>query len=98
MSWAVTVDNVQEYEEFSPSFLAEWGRAHPMYPSDMALALAIAKAAGFASASLSGGRTPGIYNDNEIVDISVRGMTTAQSFNPEIQRLIDKGPDVPGND
>lgn len=66
---------------------------HLEYPADMELALNVAKKARLSSAVLTGGRTPNPYGDDEVVDISIRGMAKAVSFDAAMLRNIHAGPD-----
>jgi hypothetical protein len=94
MSWSVTIQNVQEYEGFSHEIVEQMLTQHPQYPRDMALALSLAREAGLASASLSGGRTPNPYGDDETVNISIVGMEKALDFDAAMRRNIAAGPDA----
>jgi hypothetical protein len=66
---------------------------HASYPRDAAEALALAKAIGLRSATLTGMRTPNPYGGDEIVDISVRGTPLYQDFLSEMREVITSGPD-----
>lgn len=100
MSWSITVDNIgqRDYLALTDDQQEYIGSQHEMYLSDMAEAFALAKAVGFASATLTGFRTPSPYGDDEVVDISVRGMMKAPDFNKEMQHIIKAGPDAPHQD
>lgn len=94
MSWSITVLDVQHYEGFTHDIVEQMLTQHPQYPADMALALEVAKKAGLASASLSGGRTPNPYGDDETVVITVTGMATQLDFDAAMRRNIAAGPDA----
>lgn len=71
---------------------------HIAYPGDMILALEMAKRAHMKTAVLTGMRTPNPYGQDEVVDISVRGMLEATDFYTEMKRILAHGPETGGND
>jgi hypothetical protein len=93
MSWSVTINDVQEFEKLDVSTEEYFSSQHPSYPRDVAAALAVAKAVGLRSATLSGMRTPNPYGGDEIVDVSVRGTPIYKDFLQEMQEIISNGPD-----
>lgn len=96
MSWSVTVDNLQSYPDQLPASIVEdMLTQHIRYGEDMHMALRLAKAAGFSSATLSGFRTPNPYGGDEVAAITVIGHAKATNFNKEMKRIIDAGPDSP---
>ena len=92
MSWCVTVNDVQERDELPLDKQEFFASQHASYPRDAAVALALAKAAGLRSATLSGARTPNPYGGDEIVDISVRGTPVYTDFLREMRELVTSGP------
>jgi hypothetical protein len=92
MSWSVTVNNLQEYDGFDLETQQLIASQHAAYVRDADLALALARAAGLMSATLSGGRTPNPYTGDEITDISVRGTTGSSDFLSEMRDIITSGP------
>jgi hypothetical protein len=96
MSWSVTVDNLSESSLRLPPDIEEYiGSQHPLYLSDLELAFEMAKRLGFASATLTGMRTPNPYGDDEVVDVSVRGLMVAKDFNATVKSIVEAGPDAP---
>jgi hypothetical protein len=93
MSWSITINNLPDYAGFTTDVIEQMLTQHMAYPADMALALEVARKAGLASASLSGGRTPNPYGDDEVVIITVTGMGAAQDFESAMRRNIAAGPD-----
>lgn len=93
MSWSITINNLPEFPGFSAEVIEQMLTQHLQYPADMELALETACKAGLSTAVLSGGRTPNPYGDDEVVDISVRGMSSALDFNAAMRRNIAAGPD-----
>lgn len=63
------------------------------YPDDVHAAIALAKARGLMSCTISVARTPTPGSDDEVVDISVRGVMRSQDFNNVMRRVIASGPD-----
>lgn len=92
MSWSVTVNNVQDFEDFELDTQEFFASQHPSYPRDATYALTIAKLLGLRSATLSGGRTPNPYGGDEIVDVNVRGTPIYQDFIAEMTEIIRHGP------
>ena len=99
MSWSLTINDLQHVD--IDTF---WSNAevlqnieyfitqHPKYADDLGLALALAKAAGLKSCVLTGMRTPSPYGGDEVVDISVRGMTEATDYQAAVKAHIMAGP------
>lgn len=99
MSWSVTFNDLAGHDGPALSYItadqAEYiGSQHPEYLTDLDLAFGVAKALGLKSAVLTGFRTPSPYNDDEVVEVSVRGMNTATDFNEAMKNIIAAGPDV----
>jgi hypothetical protein len=92
MSWSVTVNDVDGYEELSLDLQEYFASQHPGYVRDAMAALALAKAVGLRSATLSGGRTPNPYGGDEIADISIRGTPIYKDFLLEMREIIASGP------
>lgn len=92
MSWSITVNNLQEYEDFPLETQEFFASLHPSYPRDATNALAVAKLCGLRSATLSGGRTPNPYGGDEIVDVSIRGTPIYIDFLSEMREIIATGP------
>ena len=93
MSWAVTVNDIENYEGFPLDLQEFFVSQHASYPRDATLALTVAKLAGLRSATLSGMRTPNPYGGDEIVDISVRGTPLYKDFLLEMREIIASGID-----
>jgi hypothetical protein len=94
MSWSITVNGVQDYDQFPPEVIEQMITQHIAYPSDMMKALQLAKDCGFKSAVLTGMRTPNPYGGDEVVDISVRGMLEATDFQSEMKKILKAGPNA----
>jgi hypothetical protein len=94
MSWSITVNNVQSYDQFPDNIIEQMLTQHIAYPGDMMKALKLAKDCGFSSAVLTGMRTPNPYGGDEVVDISVRGMLEATDFQSEMKKILQAGPDA----
>lgn len=94
MSWSITINGLQETDEsvIPGSAIEQFLTQHPKYAEDCYAAYRLAKSAGLGSAVLTGGRTPNPYGDDEVVDISVRGVVRASDYNAEMQRIIRAGP------
>lgn len=75
MSWSITVDDLDKITELPHDQISALARDNPLYADDARLCLTIAVAAGLASATLSGGRTPSPYNGPDTVVLSVVGFS-----------------------
>lgn len=93
MSWSITIHNLSDYTDEALSvdgvMLTD---EHPEYDHDMHLALEMAKRAGLQSAVLTGMRAPNPYADDEVVDISIRGMVKAANFTEAMKGIVSHGP------
>lgn len=92
MSWSVTINNLDEFGGFDHATVEYMITQHPLYYQDMMLALEVARKAGLKSAALTGMRTVSPYGEDEVVDISVRGMVTGTDFQKSIRDAIAAGP------
>lgn len=90
--WSVTINDIPNFEKLAPDTEEYFASQHPSYPRDAAAALALAKALGLRSATLSGGRTPNPYGGDEITDVSVRGTPIYNDFLLEMREIIRSGP------
>lgn len=93
MSWSVTVNDIDSYQDFPLELQEFFVSQHPSYPRDATTALAMAKLLGLKSATLTGMRTPNPYGGDEIVDVSVRGTPLYQDFLHEMREIIAAGID-----
>lgn len=91
MSWSVTIRNVQQAEVLPLHVQMKAAATHPAYAYDMNHALALAKALGLESATLTGMRAPNPYGGKEVIDVSVRG-TVEGDFITNIRNAILAGP------
>lgn len=73
MSWALTIDNLQDMLILPLNKLEDISTDNPEYEHDAQLAFAMAKQAGLVSATISGGRTPSPYGGPATVVIAVSG-------------------------
>lgn len=92
MSWSVTIDNLPEFKGLSEDVLSQMMSQHPMYPADMGQALKVARGAALKSCVLTGFRTPSPYDQDEVVEITVRGMMKATDYVQAIKNAINTGP------
>lgn len=92
MSWSVTLNDV--WKDIPINVVEYFATQHPLYPQDMLHAQQLARKSGFASVVLTGFRTPSPYGDDEVVDISVRGLMKAEDYQAAIKRFIEAGPDA----
>jgi hypothetical protein len=90
MSWAVIVQNLQDFEGFDVETTQKLLSSHIMYPFDADLALRLAKSAGLKSATLAGSRTPNPYGPDEVCDISVHGFVNATDFVSAMTQLVSR--------
>lgn len=88
MSWAITINNLPEYAGFPEAIIEKMLTHHMLYPFDMNLALEAAKKAGLKSATLGGGRTISPYTGEEIVTITITGLSEATDFNAVMKRIV----------
>lgn len=91
--WNVTVDNLQDFNGFTLDTQELFANQHAAYVRDANEALAVAKAIGLKSATLSGARTPNPYGGDEVVHISISGFPTHSDFLSEMRGIIASGPD-----
>ena len=91
--WNVTVNDLQSFEKFTLDTEEQFANQNAAYPRDAAQALALARAVGLKSATLSGGRTPNPYGGDEVVVISVSGSPAHADFLSEMRGIIASGPD-----
>lgn len=93
MARSITL-NLAEYNGVLPHEDVEiMLRENFAYPDDVHAAIALAKARGLMSCTISVARTPTPGSDDEVVDISVRGVMRSQDFNDVMRRVIQAGPD-----
>jgi hypothetical protein len=86
------VNNIPEYPGFPLETQEFFASLHAAYARDAEFALALAKAIGLKSGTLSGMRTPNPYGGDEIVDVSVRGTPIYKDFLLEMSEIIHRGP------
>lgn len=98
MSWSVMFYDLQarEIADIPVENIERIQSQHPEYLSDMIGAFELAKKVGLNSGTITGMRTPSPYGDDEVVDVSVRGVMKAKDFNAEMQRMLRAGPGVEG--
>lgn len=94
MSYSLTIDNIQMYGGFDEAQISDMLRVHPRYPEMMNAGVLTAVKLGMRSAVITVISTPNPYGDDEVVDVSVRGMMKATSFQEAMKRNIKAGPDV----
>lgn len=91
MTWSFVLNDMsQDIPELQ---IEQQGNEHPKYPADIRLALQLARDAGIKSGAITGIRVPNPYNDDEVVDISVRGRVLSNDFIGDTRRDIAAGPD-----
>lgn len=93
MSWSLTIDNLPYYRGPEPADIEKIARDNISCVEDAYAALALARARGLASCTITGGRTPTPASDDEVIDISIRGMAVAQELRSAVKRILDAGPD-----
>lgn len=92
MSYSLTIDNVQMYPGFDEAIIQDMLRVNPRYPELMNAGVLTAVKLGMSSAVITVIITPNPYGDDEVIDVSVRGMTRATSFQEAMMRNIAAGP------
>jgi hypothetical protein len=90
----VTIHNLTPDTVIPDQVIEDMMTQHLRYPEDMLIALEAAKKAGFKSCALVGFRTPNPYGDDEVAEITVRGMVVATDFQAEVMRIIKSGGEV----
>jgi len=63
-------------------------RKHLSYPADMEMALHIARKAGLKSATLAVARTPTPENNDEVVTITVTGLTSQKNLIEAMKHIV----------
>lgn len=91
MTWSYVLNNFDE--EIPEGDIEQQGQEHPAYPNDIREALALARKLGLKSGAITGVRVINPYGDNEVVDVSVRGMVIQTDFIAAVKRDITAGPD-----
>ena len=94
MSWSFTINNLEPDTEVPETVLADMSRAHSDYPLYMKAALYTAKRVGMKSCTCSGFVAENPYNDDVVVDVSIRGLLVGRDFNRGIVDSILYGPDA----
>jgi hypothetical protein len=96
VSWSVAFYDLPErtLADVPAAQLAAIQAEHPAYLDDLAGAFELACKLGLASATITGMRAPNPYGDDEVVDVSVRGMMKAADFQEAMLRIIRAGPDA----
>lgn len=97
MSWSITINNLPDYSGFDEFTIEKMVTQHILYPFDMQLALDAAKKAGLKSAVLGGGRTISPYTGEEVVTITITGMSDSTDFNAAMKRIVVQS-EGPGNE
>lgn len=92
MSYSLTINNVQTYPGFDEKLIEDMLRTNPRYPEMMNAGVMTAVHLGMASAVITVMATPNPYGDDEVVDISVRGMMSGVSFQDAMKKIIAAGP------
>ena len=95
MSWSITINNLKEYEGFPHDVIEQMITQHLAYGADMNLALKAAKAMSLSSCTLSGGRTPNPYGDDETVVITITGFSKAKDFVSLMRDIVVQPGDRP---
>jgi len=91
MTWSFVLNDM---DDEIPEHLIEAQRLeHPEYPNDIREALRMARFLGIKSGAITGMRAINPYQDNEVVDVSVRGMIVKTDFVQSVVRDIQAGPD-----
>lgn len=93
MSWSLTIDDLPNYPGPSLDDFERIARDNVSCVDDMLAAMSLASQRGLASCVLTGGRTPTPTSDDEIIDISIRGMAVAQELRTAILDALKSGPD-----
>ena len=93
MARAIKIDNLAEYSGLSEQDVELAIRENINYATDIHEAINLAMRCGLASCTISVARTPTPGSDDEVVDISVRGLMRATNFNEAIRNIIKAGPD-----
>jgi hypothetical protein len=96
MSWSVTFNQLQDFHDNTLEALnalsneqREYIHSHnPLYLSDLESAIIVALDLHLASATLSGGRTPSPVGSDEVVTVSIVGLTEGRDFNKEMARIV----------
>lgn len=92
MTWSFVLNDV-EHDVIPESMIEQQGAENPMYPHDIHLALKMARDLGIKSGAITGFRMTNPYNDDEVVDVSVRGRMLSSDFVGDTRRDISAGPD-----
>jgi hypothetical protein len=102
MAWSITIDELSPGDTqsdpmtvFGPATVERLLRENVEYPFDAIAAMRLAEQRGFRSCTITGMRTPTPGSDDEVIDISVRGLLKAGNFNEAIRNIIKAGPDAP---
>jgi len=91
--WSITVNDLDAIDTQAVKDAAKSVTGiHPEYEHDLLLALEFARRAGLSSATLAGVRAPNPYADDEVVDISIRGMVKSHDFVASMGEIVGNGP------
>lgn len=93
MSWSLTIDNLSQYTGPTQDDIEKIARDNISCVEDAYAAIALARARGLSSCTIAGGRTPTPARDDEVIDISVRGMAVAQELQAAVRNILNAGPD-----
>ena len=95
VGWSLGIHNLQSVERLEEDKVKLLCEQHHMYGLDAMKLFKLAKQAGFASCTISGGRTPDPYNpEQEISVLSIVGFTHSTDFNDAMRKVILSGPDA----
>lgn len=93
MARAITIDDLRATHDLPQDAIEQAIRENIEYAADLYAAFGLAKLRGLASATLSVARTPTPGSDDEVIDISIRGMAKAADFNEAVKGILRAGPD-----
>lgn len=91
MTWSFVLNDVSQ--DIPEHMIMEQGLENDKYPDDIRKALSLARSLGLKSGAITGMRMSNPYNDDEVVDVSVRGRMLSNDFVSSVRDDIKAGPD-----
>lgn len=91
MTWSFVLNDFSQ--DIPEHEIMAQGLENAKYPEDIRLALKLARDIGIKSGAITGMRIASPYNDDEVVDVSVRGRMLSTDFVSSVRDDIKAGPD-----